>query len=116
MKTNKFFKIFVIIALFSLALAISASAETDKRIARSWELPEYQTIVTFFDDGTGIVNGIETFRWEIDEAFIDIFPFCLISKTSPVRYLYTISRDGSELTLKDMEAGFGEGAITFTVL
>ena len=74
MKNTNMIKITVITALLVLALSISAQAGTENPICGTWTFSEYQEKISFYEDGTGMMNEKIVFNWRSGKGYIEIVP------------------------------------------
>ena len=117
MKTNKLIIMSSITVLFILVLSlIAVESSHNPRLCHTWELPEYDTQITFSEDGSGFINGVETFRWNSGSGYVQIIPDTIYEMADPVNYKYTISKNGKELTITNLNDVHEHGKIIFSRL
>ena len=112
MKNNKLFEIIEIVVLFILSLSISAQAKSQNPLCHTWKNPEYQTEISFYDDGTGFVNGTEKFNWRAGSGYLEIIPGTDFSIYEPISYAFSLRNNGYELTLTELSDVYKVGTIT----
>ena len=103
MKNTNMIKITVITALLVLALSISAQAGTENPICGTWTFSEYQEKISFYEDGTGMMNEKIVFNWRSGKGYIESVLGENFSIYEPASYAYTLSNSGNELKLTDLD-------------
>ena len=112
MKNNNQFGVFGIIALFFLGLFITAQGKSINRLCSTWLHPKYQIEISFFEDGTGSINGIDKFYWRSGKGYLEINPEANSNIHESISYAYTINNNGYELTLTNLDDVHKDGPIT----
>ena len=115
MNFNKLFIVSGITILFVLVLSLFAVEDAqNKLLCHTWELPKYDTQITFNQNGTGSINDLETFTWKSGSGYIQILPDTEMSDW--VNYAYTISGNGQELIISNLDNIYGHGKLYFSRL